>query len=140
MASILAEAEGFVAAGFRAVKMRLGAGDTATDVARVRAVREAGIPVGISQAVDAAEILTVVDLLDREQLRLNAGTQFDPEVVESLLRTLEAREPLRHRRSGDHEDDAASILARERIELPADLEEIRRRRKGAQAIGGAASL
>src|SRR3954468_17028355 len=35
----------------------------------VRAVREAGIPVCISQAVDAAEILTVVDLLDREQLR-----------------------------------------------------------------------
>src|SRR3954463_13366475 len=35
----------------------------------VRAVREAGIPVGISQAVDAAEILTVVDLMDREQLR-----------------------------------------------------------------------
>jgi uncharacterized protein len=35
----------------------------------VRAVREAGIPVGISQAVDAAEIITVVDLLDREQLR-----------------------------------------------------------------------
>jgi uncharacterized protein with von Willebrand factor type A (vWA) domain len=35
----------------------------------VRAVRLAGIPVGISQAVDAAEILTVVDLLDREQLR-----------------------------------------------------------------------
>src|ERR687885_657400 len=33
------------------------------------AVRAAGIPVGISQAVDAAEILTVVDLLDREQLR-----------------------------------------------------------------------
>jgi uncharacterized protein with von Willebrand factor type A (vWA) domain len=32
-------------------------------------VRDAGIPVGISQAVDAAEILTVVDLLDREQLR-----------------------------------------------------------------------
>src|SRR6478672_10181394 len=35
----------------------------------VRSVREAGVPVGISQAVDAAEILTVVDLLDREQLR-----------------------------------------------------------------------
>ena len=35
----------------------------------VRAVREAGIPVGISQAVDAAEVLTVVELLDREQLR-----------------------------------------------------------------------
>src|ERR671927_258310 len=35
----------------------------------VRAVREAGVPVGISQAVDAAEVLTVIDLLDREQLR-----------------------------------------------------------------------
>jgi uncharacterized protein with von Willebrand factor type A (vWA) domain len=35
----------------------------------VRAIREAGIPVGISQAVEAAEILTVVDLLEREQLR-----------------------------------------------------------------------
>src|SRR6195952_2370786 len=35
----------------------------------VRAVREAGVPIGISQAVDAAEVLTVVDLLDREQLR-----------------------------------------------------------------------
>ena len=32
-------------------------------------MRDAGIPVGISQAVDAAEILTVVDLLEREQLR-----------------------------------------------------------------------
>ncbi|GHE13561.1 vWA domain-containing protein [Klenkia taihuensis] len=35
----------------------------------VRAVREAGIPVGISAAVDAAQVLTAVDLLDREQLR-----------------------------------------------------------------------
>ena len=35
----------------------------------VRAVRESGVPVGISQAVDAAEVLTVIDLLDREQLR-----------------------------------------------------------------------
>ena len=35
----------------------------------VRAVREAGVPIGISQAVDAAQVLTVVDLLDREQLR-----------------------------------------------------------------------
>ncbi|KQS66185.1 VWA domain-containing protein [Modestobacter sp. Leaf380] len=35
----------------------------------VRAVRETGIPVGISAAVDAAQVLTVVDLLDREQLR-----------------------------------------------------------------------
>ncbi|MEU2350049.1 VWA domain-containing protein [Modestobacter sp. NPDC049651] len=35
----------------------------------VRAVREAGVPVGISQAVDAAQVLTAVDLLDRDQLR-----------------------------------------------------------------------
>ena len=35
----------------------------------VRAVREAGVPVGISAAVDAASVLTAVDLLDREQLR-----------------------------------------------------------------------
>ena len=35
----------------------------------VRAVRGAGVPVGISQAVDAARVLTVVELLDREQLR-----------------------------------------------------------------------
>ncbi|MCW2584144.1 MAG: Protein containing von Willebrand factor type domain CoxE-like, partial [Klenkia sp.] len=35
----------------------------------VRAVRGAGIPVGITGAVDAAQVLTVVDLLDREQLR-----------------------------------------------------------------------
>jgi hypothetical protein len=35
----------------------------------VRAVRGAGIPVGISAAVDAAQVLTVVDLLEREQLR-----------------------------------------------------------------------
>ncbi|MPQ97458.1 VWA domain-containing protein [Modestobacter sp. I12A-02628] len=35
----------------------------------VRAVRATGIPVGISAAVDAAEVLTVVDLLEREQLR-----------------------------------------------------------------------
>ena len=39
----------------------------------VRAVREAGIQVGISQAVDAAEVLTVVELLDREQLRHGLG-------------------------------------------------------------------
>ncbi len=35
----------------------------------VRAIREAGIPVGISAAVDAAQVLCVVDLLDRDQLR-----------------------------------------------------------------------
>jgi uncharacterized protein with von Willebrand factor type A (vWA) domain len=63
-----------------AARVAGGPGDTAASPAApgglaghldgfVRAVRDAGIPVGISQAVDAAEILTVVDLLDREQLR-----------------------------------------------------------------------
>src|SRR4051812_22994783 len=48
----------------------------------VRAVREAGIPVGISQAVDAAEILTVVDLLDREQLRHGLAAVLLPRAVQ----------------------------------------------------------
>lgn len=35
----------------------------------VRAVRTAGVPIGISDAVDAARAMVTVDLLDREQLR-----------------------------------------------------------------------
>ncbi|MGI8625747.1 MAG: vWA domain-containing protein [Geodermatophilaceae bacterium] len=35
----------------------------------VRAVREAGVPIGISDAIDAARAMVTVDLLDREQLR-----------------------------------------------------------------------
>ncbi|MBA3799153.1 MAG: VWA domain-containing protein [Geodermatophilaceae bacterium] len=35
----------------------------------VRAVRQAGVPVGISDAIDAARAMVAVDLLDREQLR-----------------------------------------------------------------------
>ena len=38
---LAAEAEGFVAAGFKAMKMRLGSPDPATDIARVRTVRTA---------------------------------------------------------------------------------------------------
>jgi L-alanine-DL-glutamate epimerase-like enolase superfamily enzyme len=38
---LVAEAESFVAAGFKAMKMRLGSPDPATDIARVRAVRAA---------------------------------------------------------------------------------------------------
>jgi L-alanine-DL-glutamate epimerase-like enolase superfamily enzyme len=38
---LVAEAESFVSAGFKAIKMRLGAADPATDTARVRAVRKA---------------------------------------------------------------------------------------------------
>ena len=38
---LVAEAERFAAAGFKAMKMRLGSPDPATDIARVRAVREA---------------------------------------------------------------------------------------------------
>ena len=41
IAQLVKEAEGFAAAGFRAMKMRLGSSDHRTDVARVRAVREA---------------------------------------------------------------------------------------------------
>jgi len=35
----------------------------------VRALREAGIPVGVSEGIDAAEVLGTVDVLDRRQLR-----------------------------------------------------------------------
>jgi uncharacterized protein with von Willebrand factor type A (vWA) domain len=78
----------------------------------VRAVREAGIPVGISQAVDAAEILTVVDLLDREQLRhglaavlLQRAAQRPPyDVLFDLWWPLGDR-PAAERRDGDAQDE-----------------------------------
>ncbi|CAN5319531.1 VWA domain-containing protein [soil metagenome] len=35
----------------------------------VRAVRQAGVPIGISDAIDSARAMVTVDLLDREQLR-----------------------------------------------------------------------
>ncbi|MDQ3456720.1 MAG: hypothetical protein M3513_14950, partial [Actinomycetota bacterium] len=35
----------------------------------VRALREAGIPVGVSEGIDAAAVLGTVDVLDRRQLR-----------------------------------------------------------------------
>ena len=35
----------------------------------VRAVRQAGVPIGISDTIDAARAMVTVDLLDREQLR-----------------------------------------------------------------------
>lgn len=35
----------------------------------VRAVRQAGVPIGISDAIDAARAMVTVDLLEREQLR-----------------------------------------------------------------------
>lgn len=54
---LVAEAGGFVAAGFRAMKMRLGSGDHETDVARVRAVREAVGP-GIRLMADANQGMT----------------------------------------------------------------------------------
>jgi uncharacterized protein with von Willebrand factor type A (vWA) domain len=78
----------------------------------VRAVREAGIPVGISQAVDAAEILTVVDLLDREQLRhglaavlLQRATQRPTyDVLFDLWWPLSDRPSIRSGDDGDGED------------------------------------
>lgn len=51
------EAAGFVAQGFRAMKLRLGMPDPADDVARVRAVREAVGP-GIALMADANQSLT----------------------------------------------------------------------------------
>jgi len=53
-----AEAQGFVASGFRAVKMRLGKPTVAEDAARVAAVREAIGP-GIALMADANQQLTV---------------------------------------------------------------------------------
>ncbi|MCK8784186.1 mandelate racemase/muconate lactonizing enzyme family protein [Roseomonas sp. NAR14] len=49
---LVEEAQGFVAQGFRAIKMRLGSPDPATDIARVRAVRMAIGP-GIRLMADA---------------------------------------------------------------------------------------
>src|SRR3954462_11864969 len=85
----------------------------------VRAVREAGVPVGISQAVDAAQVLTVVDLLDREQLRhgLAAGLlrraaqrpAFD--VLVDLWWPLTDRpRPDRDGEDGGSDEDAADAL------------------------------
>ena len=54
---LAAEAEGFVASGFRAVKLRIGLAKVADDVARVRAVRDAiGPDVGL--LVDANQAFT----------------------------------------------------------------------------------
>ncbi len=53
-----AEAQGFLAAGFRAMKMRLGKPTAAEDVARVRAVREAIGP-GVALMADANQQMTV---------------------------------------------------------------------------------
>jgi uncharacterized protein with von Willebrand factor type A (vWA) domain len=79
----------------------------------VRAVREAGIPVGISQAVDAAEILTVVDLLDREQLRhglaavllQRAAQRPTYDILFDLWWPLSDRPPARGDDDGEAEDD-----------------------------------
>jgi len=64
IADLADEMRGYVARGFRAVKMKVGAAPLETDIARVRAVREAvGPHVGVS--VDAAYALTA-----REAVRL----------------------------------------------------------------------
>src|SRR5690606_29354744 len=54
---LVEEAEAFVGAGFKAVKMRLGSADPAVDVARVRAVRKAIGP-GIRLMADANQGLS----------------------------------------------------------------------------------
>jgi uncharacterized protein with von Willebrand factor type A (vWA) domain len=98
----------------------------------VRAVREAGIPVGISQAVDAAEILTVVDLLDREQLRhglaavlLQRAAQrpvFD--VLFDLWWPLADRPVLRAADDGEGAADDARDSVDSTLDLPGDAGEL----------------
>lgn len=103
----------------------------------VRAVREAGIPVGISQAVDAAEILTVVDLLDREQLRhglaavllQRAAQRPTYDVLFDLWWPLSDR-PVSTSGDGDGDGDEAEERADSTLEVPgsddADLAELMR--------------
>src|SRR3954465_9822250 len=103
----------------------------------VRAVRETGIPVGISQAVDAAEILTVVDLLDREQLRhglaavllQRAAQRPTYDVLFDLWWPLSDRPSLPDSDSDDDSDGAAGDLT---LDLPGsddgDLSELMRAR------------
>jgi L-alanine-DL-glutamate epimerase-like enolase superfamily enzyme len=55
---LVAEAEAFLASGFRAMKMRLGSADPAADIERVRIVREAIGP-KIALMADANQSLTV---------------------------------------------------------------------------------
>ncbi|MGA7184802.1 MAG: mandelate racemase/muconate lactonizing enzyme family protein [Pseudolabrys sp.] len=69
---LVAEAERFAAAGFRAMKMRLGSPEPATDVARVRAVR-AAIGPKIKLMADANQGLT-----ENQAIRLGrALEEFD---------------------------------------------------------------
>ncbi|MGB6558165.1 MAG: mandelate racemase/muconate lactonizing enzyme family protein, partial [Pseudolabrys sp.] len=69
---LVAEAERFAAAGFRAMKMRLGSPEPATDVARVRAVRTAIGP-KIKLMADANQGLT-----ENQAIRLGrALEEFD---------------------------------------------------------------
>jgi uncharacterized protein with von Willebrand factor type A (vWA) domain len=98
----------------------------------VRAVRGAGIPVGISQAVDAAEILMVVDLLDREQLRhglaavllQRAAQRPAYDLLFDLWWPLSDRPPV-----ADGGDDDAGEPGESTLDLPdsdADLSELMR--------------
>src|SRR5215207_2432071 len=98
----------------------------------VRAVREAGIPVGISQAVDAAEILTVVDLLDREQLRHGLAAVLLQRAAQRPTYDVlfDLWWPLSDRPSDDEEPDAelARLMREEllRLLLDGDDEALRR--------------
>ncbi len=67
---LVAEAQGFVDQGFRAMKMRLGLPDPAEDIARVRAVRDAIGP-GVKLMADANQGLT-----EAQAIRL--GRRLEP--------------------------------------------------------------
>ncbi|RBY84889.1 VWA domain-containing protein [Blastococcus sp. TF02A-30] len=97
----------------------------------VRAIRDAGIPVGISQAVDAAQILTVVDLLDREQLRHGLAAVLLQRAAQRPAYDVlfDLWWPLGDRPVADGEDDAAAD-AGSTLDVPgsddADLAELMR--------------
>jgi L-alanine-DL-glutamate epimerase-like enolase superfamily enzyme len=71
------EARGFVARGFRILKVRVGLEPFALDVARVQAVREA-VPADVRLAVDANQAWTVKEAIRR----IRALEAFDLECVE----------------------------------------------------------
>ncbi len=87
-----AEASALLAEGFRAVKVRLGYPDVATDVAVVRAVRQAvgeGIPVmsDYNQSLSVAEAQQRLRHLDAEGLYwVEEPTRFDDYVGHALIR------------------------------------------------------
>ncbi|GLK17877.1 mandelate racemase/muconate lactonizing enzyme family protein [Herbiconiux flava] len=96
LAELVAQAERWVAAGFRAVKMKVGSPELADDIARVRAVREVIGP-DRRLMIDANQRWD----LERAVRALDALAEFDLRWIEEPLRAddLPAHEALRARTS-----------------------------------------